>query len=176
MSGLQLTLWPISDDLNPSQGIFKRFPFSKAAAKGLLITALECRQWPTHHWSLLEEGQSQKKRMGDNSLMQQPVVCSQTKDASTQNEQFVASSTSILVCNSLLSPHLPMLILTVELTAAGAQVRSNSTCLARWSCPQTASSPVRDLPLQRRDLWWSLIPSEASPVLPSSGLQARQMG
>lgn len=117
-----------------------------------------------------------KKRMGGNSLMQQPVVCSQTKDASTQNEQFAASSTSILVCNSLLSPHLPMLILTAELTAAGAQVRNNSACLARWSHPQTASPPVRDLPLERRDLWWSLIPSEASPVLPSSGLQARQMG
>lgn len=108
--------------------------------------------------------------------MQQPVVCSQTKDASTHNEQFAASSTSILVCNSLLSPHLPMLILTAELTAAGAQVRNNSACLARWSHPQTASPPVRDLPLERRDLWWSLIPSEASPVLPSSGLQARQMG
>lgn len=120
--------------------------------------------------------QPKKKRMGDNSLMQQPVVCSQTKDASTQNEQFVASSTSILVCNSLLSLHLLMLILTAELTAAGAQVRSNSTCLARWSRPQTASPPFRDLPLQRRDLWWFLIPSEASPVLPSSGLQARQMG
>lgn len=57
MSELQLTLGPVSDDLNPSQGIVKSLFFLKQ----LLIAALKHRQQPVHRWVLLEGGHRSRR-------------------------------------------------------------------------------------------------------------------